>query len=145
MGKIEDAIKAARNDLLTWSNVINAETRGELEYKPNNTVFVVFDVLHKIKEGAAQSTKGCYIDLGNYTWKWHYGGPTKATVTFKDKLDVKLDDIKTANNLDFIYPKYIEQNYRHAELIGIKKEEGFVEIIIFVYEDSEGNLIAKVK
>lgn len=147
MGKIENVINKAKNDLLSWNNVYKANTRGELKHKPDNIAQIDFDVMHETKDGYTWSTKSCYINTVDYTYKWHYGGIQKQDINFKDKIDNKLNTIKEELNLDFIYPEYVEMNYKHAILIGIEKSttNELKKKTIFAYEDKDGNIQYKIE
>lgn len=126
---MEEAIEEAITELLTKSWVIAAEWDPTFsEDKPCNYVRKRLNIFHKISAdgGYSYSGKELYINKTDFTWKWHYGGPTvEPTPTpFRDLLNTKLPAVKTAMALDHIELQSVDESVPSAIIIAVKGTTG---------------------
>lgn len=127
---IEEALDKAITELETKAWVINATVDGTVhELKPGNYVRKRLNVLHQTDdtgEKHSYSGKELYINLDDFTYIWHYGGPTFELMPtpFRDLVASKLDDVKTAMGLDFIEIQTIDELNESGIVFAIKGTAG---------------------
>lgn len=91
---IEEAILEAKAELLLKEYVKTVEIDGTVsEDKPGNYVRKRFNVLHKVSQGGyTYSGKEFYINKGDFTYVWHYGGGDLEGIStpFRDLVDTSI-------------------------------------------------------
>lgn len=123
-----EALAEAKTELLGKTWVIDAvldETYSE--DKPGNTKRRRFNIFHMPNgKGSCWSHKELYIDMVSFNYYWHYGGPSLEPIPapFKDFLESKIEQIKTAMNLELIVIVEVDEIQEHATIYAYKNTTG---------------------
>ena len=103
---IEEALQAAVAEIELKDSVILAEVDQSFsEDKPGNYVRKRLNVLHKVGQGDyTYSSKELYINKGDFSYLWHYGGSQIDPITtpFRDLLESKIPVLKSALGVDYV-------------------------------------------
>jgi len=123
---IEEAIAEAIAEIKTKDWVVDAEQdMSTSEDKPCNYVRKRLEVLHAVSQGDyTYSGKELYVNKGDFTYKWHYGGANSIETPFRDLLKSKEDAVKTAYSLDWVEITECDEILESGVVTGIKTVSG---------------------
>ena len=123
---IEEAIAEAIAEIKSKDWVIDAEQdMTTSEDKPCNYVRKRLEVLHAVSQGDyTYSGKEFYINKGDFTYKWHYGGANSVETPFRDLLKSKEDSVKTVYSFDWVEITQCDEILESGTVIGIKTVAG---------------------